>query len=393
MQRRTVLICGASIAGPALAFWLTRFGFRAVVVERAPALRTGGQNIDVRGAAREVARRMGIEAAMRAATTGEAGVRFVDAANVTKAEFPAGQADRGGLSAEVEILRGDLSRILYERTRDGVEYLFGDRVMALNEHEDRVTVTFERGAERDFDLVVAADGIRSRTRALIVGDEPEVRHVGLYTAYLTIPRAETDSAWARWFNAPGSRTITLRPDNEGTTRATLSFMSPPRGYERLGLEEQKAFLQQHFADAGWEAPRVLAALAGVKDLYFDAVGQVRAPRWSSGRGALLGDAAYCPSPISGMGTSLALVGAYVLAGELAKHPDHRDAFAAYERLLRPYVDEAQKLPPGAPGLANPKTRLGIALFNTGLKVASTLLPLFSRFGSPPSEKLELPDYE
>lgn len=393
MNHRTVLISGASIAGPALAFWLARYGFRPVVVERADALRLGGQNIDVRGAGRKVVRRMGIEGDIRAATTGEQGIRFVDDHDVTRAEFPAGKSDNDGFTKELEVLRGDLARILYDHTRDTTEYVFGNHITGLRDHGDRVTVSFAHGAERDFDLVVAADGIRSGTRTLIVGDEPRIRFLGLYGCYFTMPRGASDGAWARWYHAPGSRSILLRPDNVGTTRASLWFLSPPRGYERWSVAEQKALIARIFADAGWESPRVLAGMADSEDIYFDAVSQVMAPRWSHGRTALVGDAAYCPAPVSGMGTSLALVGAYVLAGELSRHSNHRDAFAAYERLMRPYVTVAQKLPPGVPWIAHPKSRLGVSLLHKVLRLASS--PLLRRIEGPfgsSADKIELPDY-
>jgi 2-polyprenyl-6-methoxyphenol hydroxylase-like FAD-dependent oxidoreductase len=394
MTARRVLISGASIAGPALAYWLKRYGWEPVVIERVDGLRDGGQNIDLRGAGRIVARRMGIEDAIRAATTGEKGVRFVDGHGVTLAEFPAGTSDTAGATAELEILRGDLARLLYEQTRSTTEYIFGDRIAGLREADGQVTASFEHGDDRAFDLVVAADGIGSSTRALVFDDEPKIRPLGLYTAYLTIPRSAADSAWARWYNAPGGRTMTLRPNNKGTTRATLSFLSGPRGYERLGGAEQKAVLRRTFHDAGWEAPRILAALDDANDLYFESIGQVRAPHWSRGRVALVGDAAYCASPISGMGTSLALVGTYVLAGELAAHVDHRDAFRGYERIMRPYVEQAQQLPQGTPRLAHPKTHFGINLFNSALKLASNRLVgrLAGKLFSPPADKIDLPDY-
>jgi 2-polyprenyl-6-methoxyphenol hydroxylase-like FAD-dependent oxidoreductase len=394
VKPQTVLIAGASIAGPALAFELARYGFRPVVVERADALRLGGQNIDVHGAARTVVRHLGLEDDIRAATTGEQGLRFVDEHDVTKAEFPAENADTSGFTKELEILRGDLARILYDRTRNTTEYLFGNQVSGLQDHGDRVTVSFEHGAKRDFDLVVAADGPRSRTRTLIVGDEPRIRPLNLYACWFTIPRAASDTAWARWYHAPRARSMLLRPDNVGTTRVSLWFLSPPRGYERLSVAEQKAFIVRTFADAGWEASRVLAALADTEDVYFDAISQVMAPRWSHGRAALLGDAAYCPSPVSGMGANLALVGAYVLAGELSRHSNHRDAFVAYEKLMRPYVDVAQKLPPGVPWIAHPQTRWGIALLHTVLRLASSplLRHRVGALGSSPADHIELPDY-
>lgn len=388
------MISGASIAGPTLAFWLRRHGLRPVVIERAEALRLGGQNVDVRGAGRMVARRMGIEDDIRAATTGEKGLRFVDDRGRTRAEFPAGTSSSDGFTAELEILRGDLARILYDRTREGTEYIFGDHITGLDELGDRVKVSFARGESRDFDLVIAADGIRSTTRSLVFGDEPEIRELGLYMGYFTVPRASSDDAWWRWYNAPGGRTISLRPDNVGTTRVMLSFMFEPRGHDRLGPDEQRQVLRRIYRDAGWEAPRVLAALDDAADMYFESIGQVRAPRWSRGRVALVGDAGYCASPISGMGTSLALTGAYVLAGELARHTDHREAFASYERILRPYVAKAQKLPPGAPRLAHPRTRAGIVVFNAALRLAARVQAsgIGTRILASPADQLEVPDY-
>lgn len=389
----TVLVSGASVAGPALAYWLHRYGYEVTVVERAPELREGGQNVDVRGAGREVARRMGIEDAIRQATTGEDGLELVGDDGRTIASFPAGTSDSGGATAELEILRGDLARILVERTGDDVAYLFGDHITALTETETGVEVTFASGQQRTFSLVVVADGIRSTTRALVVGSEPRIKPLGMYTAWTTIPRIDSDNQWWRWFNAPGGRTATLRPDNVGTTRATLSFMSSPQGYESLRGADLVAMLRKRFAGVGWEVPRILAALDDA-DVYFEAIGQVHAPRWSRGRVALVGDAAYCASPISGMGTSLSLTGAYVLAGELSRHDDHLQAFAAYEALMRPYVTQAQQLPPGTPRVANPQTRLGIAVLNTAARIGATRLgrTLAGKLFTPPAEEIELPDY-
>jgi 2-polyprenyl-6-methoxyphenol hydroxylase-like FAD-dependent oxidoreductase len=394
MAGSTVLISGAGIAGPALAYWLSRYGRQPTIVERSPALRTTGQNVDVRGAGREVARRTGIEDLIRAATTGEVGTRFVDLQGRVHGSFPASTSDTGGATAELEILRGDLARILVERSAGSTEYVYGDRIAALDDTGDGVTVSFETGTDRRFDLVVVADGVNSGTRRLAFGAEPRIRSLDMYVAYFTVPRADDDDRWARWYNTVGGRGMTLRPDNVGTTRATMSFLSAPRGYEKLTLAEQKAVLRERFAGVGGPAPRLLAALDGADDLYFELLGQVRAPRWSTGRIALLGDAAYCASPISGMGTSLALVGAYVLAGELATHPGHAEAFRGYERIMRPYVDQAQKLPPGAPRVANPKSRAGLAVFHGALRLLSR--PAFTRLGerffAPPADKIELPDY-
>jgi 2-polyprenyl-6-methoxyphenol hydroxylase-like FAD-dependent oxidoreductase len=369
MKAKKILISGASIAGPTLAFWLYRYGFETTIVERAESLRLGGQNVDIKGAAQKIAQWMGIEEEIRAADTGELGVLFVDENNVTKAALPKGESNLG--TSELEILRGDLVKILYEHTKENVEYLFGNQIIALDEHQDGVKVTFQNGEIRDFDLVICADGIRSRTRSLIFGDEPFVKPVGLYVSYFTIPRASSDSRWARWYNATDARVIFMRPDNEGTTRASFSFMSEPMGYEKLSQEEQKALLHEKFVDAGWEAQRVLAALDNNAEVYFDAISQVYAPRWSKGRCAMTGDAAFCPSPLTGMGVSLSVVGAYILAGELSRHADYPEAFEAYDRAFRPYVTKIQKLPPGVPRLAHPKTKLGIFFLNTILNLISS----------------------
>ncbi len=395
MRTPTALISGASIAGPALAYWLNAQGWRTTVVERFDELREDGQNIDVRGAGREVARRMGIEDAVRAASTGETGTEFVDADGASLARFAAGTSDSGGATAELEILRGQLSRIIVDRTRDDTEYLFGDRITTLDDGPDGVEVTFEHGPARTFDVVVVAEGLRSRTRSLVFPGVDAVRELGFYTAYLTIPRTDDDTDLWRWHSAGRGRSITLRPDNLGTTRATLGFLSDVRGLDELDRDGVVTVLRRTFADVGWAAPRVLAALDDAP-LYFDAVGQARLPSWSSGRVALVGDAAYCSSPVSGMSTSLALTGAYVLAGELASHP-HRTAFARYEAVMRPYVDQAQKLPPGAPRIANPRSRAGVAVMNTVVRIAAS--PVAARLGglasklfSPPADAIDLPTY-
>lgn len=369
-MNHTILIAGAGIAGPALAHWLTQHGMTPTVVERAPQLRQGGQTVDLRGAGLEVARRMGVESAARAAATEEEGVRFVDSNDRTKAALSVHSFDGQGPVSELEILRAELGALLYHHTRNDTEYIFGDSITALDDDGEQVQVTFGHGAGRSFDLVVAADGLRSHTRDLVFGDAARIKPLGLCTAYFTIPRQPADGGWARWHSAPGGRSVLLRPDNLGTTRVGLSFASRVGGYERLDPEEQKALLRRLFADLGWETPRILAEMENTPDFFFDASAQVHMPRWSRGRVAVVGDAGYCPSPISGTGTSLSLVGAYVLAGELARHNDPRDAFTAYETTLRQYVERAQHLPPGVPRLTMPRSKTGIRTFNTILRTAT-----------------------
>ena len=391
---RRVLITGASIAGPTLAYWLARSGRAVTVVERAPSPRLGGPNLDIRGPGREVVRRMGLEDALFAATTTEQGTRFVDRRGATIASFPAGTADSGGATAELEILRGELARILVDASGPDVEYRYGDRVVGCDQDAHGVDVTFEHGAPERYDLVVFADGVRSGSREIVFPGEAVTRDLGLYTAYGVLPRTSDDDAWWRWYNATGGRVAGLRPDNQGTTRFSLSWLSGPTGLERAGQSEVVAALRATFAGAGWETPRILESLDSASELYVDRLAQVRAPRWSSGRVAMVGDAAWCATPVSGMGTTLAITGAYVLAAELARTDDHRAAFTAWDARMRPFVDTVQSLPPGTPRLAHPKTAVGLAVFNSAVRLAGSapVRALAGRFGGSDDANLDLSDY-
>jgi 2-polyprenyl-6-methoxyphenol hydroxylase-like FAD-dependent oxidoreductase len=332
---RKVLISGASVAGPALAYWLGRYGFEPTVVERAPAVREGGQAIDLRGAAREVVGRMGIMEEVRRAHTGARGMAIVDGTGRRLASMGADLlGDSGGAIAEIEILRGDLVRVLYEATRHDVEYLFGDSIGAICEQDGGVEVAFERGKTRAFDLVVGTDGLHSNVRGLTFGEESRfVRDLGAYVAIFSVPSRLVLDGWELMHSAPPGKTAVLYPVRSGAeTKAMFYFASEPLDYERRDVGRQKELLSEAFSGVGWEVPRLLDAMRDAPDFYFDRVCQVKMDGWTSGRTVLVGDAAYCPSPMSGMGTSLALVGAYVLAGELATADgDHRAAFGRYEK--------------------------------------------------------------
>lgn len=355
-ESKKVLISGASIAGPTLAFWRAKSGFIVTVVERSESLRLGGQNIDISGPAQKVIQKMGIEANIRDANTGEVGLQFVGRNNQPKASFPKDKALTW--TQELEIIRRDLVQILYECTKKDITYQFGDWIKTLEQHPSQVNVTFASGKTETFELVIAAEGTRSSTRELVFGKEPIFEYVGLYMAYLTIPREKSDSNWWRWYNAVNSRVLMLRPDNQGTMRASVAFLEAEKGYEKLSLDQQISLLKTKLAGAGWEADRISKALDSSDDVYLDKIGQIKAPKWSVGRVAMIGDAAYCPTPLTGKGTTLAIVGAYLLAGELARHEKHEDAFAAYEKRMRPYVEKVQKLPPVYPGLCTQKPLLG-----------------------------------
>ncbi|GAB3942426.1 FAD-dependent monooxygenase [Spirosoma harenae] len=394
---KKVLIAGASIAGPTMAFWLAKYGFAITVVERAPALRLGGQNIDVNGPARKVVRKMGIEAAILAQNTTEVGLQIIGQDGEVAGEFPKDASLTG--TRELEILRGDLVKILYDCSKEYVDYRFGDSITALEQHPDDVSVTFASGKTETFHLVIAADGVRSKTRQLMFGDEPQFKSLGLYISYMTIPRQKNDNDWWRWYTAVDRRVLMLRPDNKGTIRASVAFLEDKsETHEKQPIDEQKNILKAKLAGAGWEADRIRQAIDGTDDLYLDKAGQIKAPRWSDGRVAMIGDAAYCPTPISGKGTTLAIVGAYVLAGELSRHERHEDAFAAYEKLMRPYVDEVQKLPPGTPKLVYPETKFGVSVLNTvaGIVASKPVQKVVGLFSSDDAEEekegIDLPDY-
>ncbi|MFJ5549976.1 FAD-dependent monooxygenase [Streptomyces sp. NPDC093225] len=338
--RGTVLVSGASVAGPALAYWLRRYGFAPTVVERADRLREGGYAVDFRGEALDVLDRMGLLEQVRALDTEMGDAQMVDAAGRPYATLPAAV-----FAGDLEVMKGDLTRLLYEATRDDVEYVFGDSVAGLAEDEDGVLVTFEHGPARRFDLVVGADGLHSRTRALAFGPEERyVRHLGIWTAVFSLADHLGLAGTGRLYAAHGKAANMFGARTPGEARAAFHFAADDLEYDRHDRAAQQRLVAERFADEGWEVPRLLAEMERAEDFYFTSNAQVEMDHWAAGRVVLLGDAAYCAGPTSGRGTSQALIGAYVLAGELAAAGgDHAAAFAAYERGMRGYVAEHQAL--------------------------------------------------
>lgn len=344
LKNKNILISGASIAGPALAYWLGRYGFNPTVVEQAPSLRQGGYAIDIRGAARIVAGRMGIMPAVRQATNNTRGVTFVNSANKPQASMSAELFGGEGLVSEFEILRGDLAQILYDATKDTTEYIFNDSITSICQSESGVQVTFERSQPRHFDLVVGADGLHSNVRGLVFGEESQfIRHLGYYVSIFTTTNYLNLDHHELIYNMPG-KLAGIYPTRENKeAKVMFYFTSALPHYDRPHREQQKKILAEVFAGEGWEIPRLLKCMQEAPDFYFDSISLIQMERWSKGRVGLLGDAGYCPSPLSGQGTNLALVGAYVLAGELkAAAGDYRTAFTRYEAELREYVERNQK---------------------------------------------------
>ncbi|WP_412168559.1 FAD-dependent monooxygenase [Curtobacterium flaccumfaciens pv. flaccumfaciens] len=378
-HRPRVLITGASIAGPALAWGLDRSGFDVTLLERSPEQRTTGQNIDVRGLGREVLERMGLRDTVMQHLTGEAGTRYVDEHGTPYATFPKTEG-QDGPTAEIEILRGTFAGILVDALPDTIDRRYGDFVVGAEQDDTGVNVRYDSGAPERFDLVVVAEGRSSRTRRILFADETEYRDHGVSIAYGTLDRIGSDTDHWDWYTAPRGRVASIRPDNEGTIRASVSFESEPMGFEQLPVDVQLRILRERFRGAGWQTERILDGFSERSDeFYTQRMEQVVVSRWSKGRIALLGDAAWGSGP-TGMGTTLSLVGAHILAGELARTiepaggADHGysipDAFARYEEMLRGYADSAQGLPRGGARLLHPSSKAGVRAVRAALRVAS-----------------------
>ncbi len=371
-----ILISGASIAGPALALWLARDGHAVTVVEKAPALRTGGQAVDFKGAThRTVLARMGVLDDVLARQTGGADQVIVDADGKPITTLP-GEFTGG----DIEIRRGDLSRLLYERTESVCEYVFGDSITSLTDTGHGVHVTFERSAPRTFDLVVGADGIHSNVRRLAFGPERDhVRHLGHYYALadLDVPGENL------MYNEPGRMVALGGPK----AQSFFVFAADELTYDRQDTEQQKKLVMDAYRGGGWRIPEIVAAIPGARGFFLDSISRVVTDDYAKGRVVLLGDAAY-GNTLGGFGTGLAIVGAYVLAGEL-RQSGHETAFRRYTELMRGYAKVAKKGSAG-PFLA-PRTTRGIRARNWLFRRAvlfRSMMWLTDRFATD----IELPDY-
>ena len=412
-----VLVSGASVAGPTLAYWLARAGCKVTVVERAPSLRRAGQGLDVRDTARDVVKRMGIFDRMLEKSSHEEGVDVVDKNNRSFAHFVADQSSGKGdsFSCDIEILRGDLAQILVDVTKDDVSYIFGDMVQSLDETEKGVSVNFANGTPRTaFDLVIAADGLGSKIRAMTFDkEESQIKSLNSYVSYFAVQSNDTDSSYAKCHWIKGGRFMVMRPDNLGRRLAFLGITCYDNADNRLaqlaaaskqGIQAQKGLVQELFKDADWELSRIMRGLqdSDENEFYLQHIAQVKLKRWSKGRVAMVGDAAYAPSPFTGMGTSLSFIGAYILAGEISRQPDNVPAaLESYEKVLRPYVEGIQYLLPGVPYIFVPQSALGVKIFETcawaaGKFYESTIATWFGKaieYFQHGEDKFKLPDYE
>ena len=349
---RSVLISGGGIAGPSLAYWLGTSGYAVTVVERAPGLRTSGASaVDFRGDQLALLDRMGVLGEIRACQTGMGDQAVIDGTGRRVSTFPSAL-----FSGEVEIERGDLARILYTRSTDVAEYIFGDHITALAQDPDGVDVTFAHGPARRFDLVVGADGMHSAVRRLAFAEEGSYRHdLGLAIAGFTMPNTFGLDHSGLIYNEPGRLAMVASGRDPASVAVGLMFAGPLPDYDWHDTQGCKLLVAERFENAGWQVPALLAALRDAPELYFDTISQIRMDRWSAGRIVLLGDAAWCPGP-GGNGTGHAMLGAYTLAGELAlADGDHAAAYRRYEQIMRPPVTKSQKQAAGAARFLTPAT--------------------------------------
>ncbi|MFD5841019.1 FAD-dependent monooxygenase [Streptomyces chartreusis] len=372
-----VLVAGGGVAGQALAFWLTRGGHQVTVVERFPALRASGAQVDLRGQGIEAVERMGLLDTVRSQLVDEAGVAFIDSRGRPKATIMANTSGKGRqtLTSEYEIMRRDLVRILHDATKDDTEHVFGKSVDGFDQDDHHVTAHFSDGTSAEYDLLIGADGQGSRIRqALLPADFDPYWRVGIHMAYWFVPRIVSDSNIRDTYMAPGGRQIMRRSHN--TTETQVYFViredsAEASAIHRASVEEQQEFWAGRFRDAGWQTERFIEGMRASPFFYSQEIAQVRSDTWSKGRVVLAGDAAHCPSPYSGMGTSGGLVGAYVLAGEINRQAhDLPTALANYDRVLRPFVNEIQaEVNPRLLRVGMPMNQHAISAFHSATALA------------------------
>ncbi|ELR06988.1 hypothetical protein VC83_08486 [Pseudogymnoascus destructans] len=418
MASMKILVSGGGIAGNAVAFWLSKLGHDVTVVERFSSLRTTGLQIDLRGHGIEVLKRMGLDEAFRAKAAPEQGIQVVDKSGRRRGYFPANTSGKGNqnFTSEYEIMRGDLCRIMYDVTKDRVEYVFGTSIESFEETEGGVEVKFADGKTGRYDLLIGADGQGSRTRRMMLGPGAADAFVpigdGEYIAYFTIPQPmrEGEGYMATFYLATGIRWVLTRRSNSDEIQVYLACRLDTgrlRTACQEGIEEEKAALAEVFKGAGWKLDELVESLKDTDNFYGEHLGLVKLDSWSRGRVTLLGDAGFCPSVHTGMGTTGAMVGAYILAGEIGRHcggdaskgGGSRDGIAAalkaYEQKFQPFMNYIQKGVEEKSSLDSfMSTSFGIAVINCLVGIASLFKVNIGKWSLKETLKgWELPEYE
>jgi len=389
-----ILISGAGIAGPTLAYWLARLGMTPTIVEKAPALRTGGYVLDFWGAGFAVAERMGLlpDLLRQGYTVRE--VRIVDERGERVAGFPAEAFWRAVRSGYTSLPRGDLASAIFHALPGNVATIFGDTIERIDQTPDHVHVSFAHSGTQRFDLVIGADGLHSRVRELVFGPENAFeRYLGIKVAAFEAegyrPRDELVYMMSSEVGQQVSR-FSMRDDR---TMFLFTFADDDAGFP-ADLAGQKAVLRKRFGGSGWECPRILERLDDATELYFDRVSQIEMPGgWTDGRVALVGDAAFCISFLGGQGSALAMTAAYILAGELGRADgDHQKAFARYQEIFGPFASMKQRAARRFSGAFAPKSTMSLFLRNQIVRLLSVPWVAHLTAGREFSDAIALPDY-
>lgn len=395
--KQKVLISGASIAGPALAYWLDRFGFEVTVVERAAEVRGGGYPIDIRGAALDVVDRMGILADLTRAHIDTRRVRFYKEGGSLIATIRP-EAITGGVEGrDIEVPRGALATAILKVMPPTVDFIFEDSIASLGDDGQEVHVTFTSGRRDTFDLVVGADGLHSSTRAMVFGpEEPFANYLGFCFAGFSMPNTLGLSHEGISCSLPGKSMTMICPGDSDTLHGFFSFARESSPFEEFrDRDSRRQLVADTFRDVGWHARRMVSAMSDADDLFFDVVSQITMPTWSKGRIALIGDAAHATSFFSGQGSSVSLVGAYILAGELAARADHEEAFRRYETLQRPFAVVNQALAGDGQKMTVPRSRRELLTRNALLRMMPLLVKtgIAAKSGREANTDIDLPDYD
>jgi 2-polyprenyl-6-methoxyphenol hydroxylase-like FAD-dependent oxidoreductase len=390
-----IVINGAGIAGPSLAYWLSKSGHQVLLVEQSPQLRSGGYVIDFWGVGYDIAEKMGLVPKIRQLGYEVKEVRFVGRDGRRRGGFPAEVFVRMTNGRFTSLRRSDLAAAIYLALDGKVETLFGDSVAAITEEGDCVRVGFEHAAEREVDLVVGADGLHSRVRQLAFGPQKDFEvtlgyHVAAFETEAYRPRDELVYVSHA---VPGRQVSRFAMRDDKTLFLFVFRDEYGSGQSPSTDEERKSELRHVFADVGWECPQILAAMKDAREVYFDRVSQIRMDRWTASRTALIGDAAACVSLLAGEGTGLAMAESYALAGELRScSGDHRQAFARYERRMKPFLARKQKSAAKFASSFAPKSTFGIVARD--LVTLTLRIPIVANavIGRDLRDDIELPDY-